>query len=247
MRDLGLGITSADLVSLIRDEGFAFVDARSLKALVCSAGELADWDDFRDSWNALALDTHMADGGRYRRRRHATFRASGAGIPPRIVRQPHQAHFQAVDYNPLNGGIERWFEPVADDIGTGASLRAILRVCQGLFGALAPSIPDWHVEIHQFRIEARPGKQGRPTPEGLHRDGVDYVLVLLTDRQNIARGMTTIHALDGRELGHFTLTEPFDAALVDDARVAHGVTPVEALDPALPAYRAELVVTFRRS
>ena len=96
---------------------------------------------------------------------------------------------------------------------------------------------SWHVEVHQFRIEARSGEQGRPTPEGLHRDGVDYVLVLLIDRQNIASGMTTIHAPDGRELGHFTLTEPFDAALVDDTRVSHGVTPVEALNAGTAAYR----------
>src|SRR4029077_8605847 len=92
--------------------------------------------------------------------------------------------------------------------------------------------------------EARSGEQGRPTPEGLHRDGVDYVLVLLIDRRNIASGVTTIHALDGQPLRHFTLTRPFDAALVDDARVAHGVTPVEPIDPAAPAYRDVLVVTF---
>ena len=42
-------------------------------------------------------------------------------------------------------------------------------------------------------------------------DGVDYVLVLLIARRNIASGTTTIHALDHRELGSFTLTEPLDA------------------------------------
>jgi hypothetical protein len=73
---------------------------------------------------------------------------------------------------------------------------------------------------------------------------VDYVLVLLVARHNIASGVTAIFALDGRELGHFTLTDPFDAALVDDTRVAHGVTPVAAIDPAQPAYRDVLVVTF---
>ena len=45
----------------------------------------------------------------------------------------------------------------------------------------------------------------------MHRDGVDYVLVLLIDRRNIGSGETTIHAPDGRTLGAFTLTEPFDA------------------------------------
>jgi hypothetical protein len=32
---------------------------------------------------------------------------------------------------------------------------------------------------------------------------------------------------------------------VDDGRVAHGVTPVNAIDAAAPAYRDVLVVTFK--
>jgi hypothetical protein len=79
----------------------------------------------------------------------------------------------------------------------------------------------------------------------MHRDGVDFVLVLLVNRANIASGTTSIHAPDGRELGRFTLTAPLDAALVDDSRVAHGVTPVNATDPAVPAYRDVLIVTFK--
>jgi hypothetical protein len=50
-----------------------------------------------------------------------------------------------------------------------------------------------------------------------------------------------------RHVGSFTLTEPMDAALVDDDRVFHGVTPLGRLDPAKPAYRDVLVVTFRRA
>jgi hypothetical protein len=184
----------------------------------------------------------MADGGRYRRRRYAAF---AVGPDGGIVRKPHQPHFQALDYNPLNGGIARWFEPIAVEIGNGSSMRTVLRFCSDLFGKLADRRGGWQIEVHQFRIEARSGETGRPTPEGLHRDGVDYVLVLLIDRQNIASGMTTIHALNGVPLGHFTLTDAFDAALVDDTRVAHGVTPVEALDPSQPAHRDVLVVTFK--
>ena len=101
--------------------------------------------------------------------------------------------------------------------------------------------------LRDGRIEARPGEPGQPTPEGVHRDGVDYVLVLLVDRHNIASGTTTIHAADGQLLGSFTLTHPLDAALVDDARVFHGVTAVEPLDPAAPSHRDVLVVTLRGS
>src|SRR5579863_8269182 len=225
-------------------EGFRFVPDASMRELLEACGTLDDWTAFSASWNDLALDTYLADTGRYRRRRHAVFSAVRGGA---IVRAAHQPHYQSRDYNALQGGIERWFEPVLPAIGADASLSTILHFCKNTFGALAPKVKDWRVEVHQFRIEARPGEPGQPTPEGVHRDGVDYVLVLMIDRVNIASGTTTIHAIaDRRLLGSFTLTRPLDAALVDDARVFHGVTPVEPLDPALPAYRDVLVVTFRR-
>jgi len=40
--------------------------------------------------------------------------------------------------------------------------------------------------------------------------------VLLVQRRNIDSGTTTIHGLDREPLGAFTLTHPFDAALVDE-------------------------------
>jgi hypothetical protein len=104
----------------------------------------------------------------------------------------------------------------------------------------------WHVEVHQFRIETGP-EQGLPTPEGMHRDGVDWVLVMLVKRENIASGVTMMEDVAHRPLGSFTLTEPMDAALVDAERVFHGVTPLGRLDPDSPAHRDVLVVTFRRA
>jgi hypothetical protein len=228
----------------IARNGFAFVHANTMHEALVQSGPLSDWQRFAASWTDLGLDTYMADGGRYRRRRHAVYAATSGGA---IRRGPHQPHYQSRDYNPLNGGVARWFEPVAAAIGDGSSMRTILGFCHALFVGLAPTARSWHIEVHQFRIEARPGEAGYPTPDGMHRDGVDYVLVLLIHRRNIVSGTTTIHAPDRRQLGSFTLTRPFDAALVDDARVYHGVTPVEPLDPASPAFRDVLVVTFRKA
>lgn len=239
--------TSSTLDALrtaVAGDGFAFVEGASMREILQPFGSLGDWEAFSGSWNRLELDTYMADGGRYRRRRHATFAVPRQGA---LTRNPHQAHYQSLDYNPLHGGVERWFEPVEEGVGAGATLGAILECCRAAFGALAPDVAAWHVEMHQFRIEARPAEVGRPTPEGLHKDGVDYVLVLLIDRRNIASGVTTIHGDAGTMLGQFTLTAPFDAAIVDDQRVAHGVTPVQPLDPAQPAYRDVLVVTFKNA
>jgi hypothetical protein len=144
----------------------------------------------------------------------------------------------------LVGGIERWFEPMHAEIVAGPSMQRVLAFCCRLFGALRPNT-NWKIECHQFRIEARSDAPGQPTPEGVHRDGVDYALVLLINRTNIKSGTTTVHDLDGKLLGSFTLTAPLDTAIVDDARVKHGVTAVEPIDPSRAAYRDVLVVTFK--
>lgn len=227
--------------SLHRD-GFAFLTADNMRHFL-GKEDMDDWEAFRASWDDLAPDTYLARLGRHRRRRHATFTIEVDGT---VQREPHQAHWQSARYNPLQGDIQRWFLPIRPVISRGASMRAILRFAHALFTPMKPGGPRrWHVEAHQFRIEARADEPGEPTPEGVHRDGVDYVLVMLVDRLNIESGTTTIHADDGCMLGSFTLAHPFDAALVEDARVCHGVTAVTPIDPTQPAHRDVLVVTLK--
>jgi hypothetical protein len=225
----------------LRDIGYARLLGADTFAFLDSP-QAADWQAFADSWNHLGPDLYMADGGRYRRRRHAAFRIVG-GI---AERKPHQPHYQSRDYNPLNGDIQRWFEPVDVVIAASVITQAVFRRCGSLFTRLSgfPDNHPWHVELHQFRIEATRETLGQPTPEGRHRDGVDWVLVMLIDRQNVAEGVTEIGSPGGEELGRFVLAAPGDAVLLDDHRILHGVTPITAIDPGLPAYRDALVVSF---
>ena len=237
MQDLG------DVERELTTEGFAHAPAPLMQRLLEQAG-LANWASFAASWDDLGMDSYMADGGRYRRRRHAVFSASAAGIR----RKAHQPHYQSRDYNPLNGGLKRWFDPVRDEVANHPALTAIFHTCQTMFESCTPPRmrpASWHVEMHQFRVEARAGEAGQPTPEGMHRDGVDWVLVMLVKRENVASGETTIFDLAKSPLGSFTLAEPMEAALVDDSRVYHGVTSIEPIDAAAPAFRDVLVVTFR--
>ena len=219
-----------------------FAPGEELRAALGSGTSLADWDAFKASWNDLVLDEHLPEGHRYRRRRHGVFRARAGG--GEFTREEHAPHYQALEYNKLVGGIERWFEPILPQVASGNSFTRVVEFGLALYGALKPGV-DWHIEAHQFRIEARPDAAGHPTPEGVHRDGVDFVTVMLVDRVNIHSGTTTMHAPDGRLLGSFTLTHPCDAALLDDHRVMHGVTAVRPEDPSRPAWRDVLVVTYR--
>ncbi|MEP6607562.1 MAG: 2OG-Fe dioxygenase family protein [Burkholderiaceae bacterium] len=234
---------TATLAERVTTNGFVFVMHETMRVLLGAPDTHSDWQRFVASWNELQLDTYLPDGHRYRRRAHATLSAQAGDDA--VVLEPHQPHYQSLDYNPLVGGIERWFEPIEEHIVRGPTLQSVLSFCCRLFGALRPAT-NWKIECHQFRIEARSDAPGQPTPEGMHRDGVDYVLVLLINRTNIKSGTTTVHDLDGKLLGSFTLTAPLDAALVDDARVKHGVTAVEPVDSGRPAYRDVLVVTFKQ-
>lgn len=223
-------------------EGFAFVDGATLDAALGAVLDTDAWNRFESSWNNLAVDAYLAEHGTYRRRRHAVFSLSSDGLAKREANRPH---YQSKTYNTLQGGIERWFEPIELDIADSDIFRRILSFCAKTFAVLAPNVMRWNVETHQFRIEAHESQAGQPTPEGVHRDGVDYVLVALIDRKNIERGTTTIHDASSRQLGSFTLTHALDSALVDDERVFHGVTPVLPSDPSKPAHRDVLVVTLR--
>ncbi|OAM52047.1 hypothetical protein A7981_00710 [Methylovorus sp. MM2] len=230
------------LCKQIEQAGFCFAPTADIKHWLQVLNEhgLNDWDAFSQSWNDMPLDEYMADGGRYRRRRHATLSAE-SGV---ISLEPHQPHYQSRDYNTLNGGIPRQYEPIANAVMLGNTMQGLLRFCDELFGKMSVN-PRWHIECHQFRIEANHAELGKPAPEGIHRDGVDFVLVLMVKRVNISSGTTTMHDLEQRTLDSFTLTEPLDCAIVNDKRCMHGVTPVEQIDPNQPAYRDVLVITFK--
>jgi len=131
-----IGTTMATLRQLtdtIRTSGFTFVQAADMHGLLEQTGPLTDWPAFAASWTDLGPDTYMADGGRYRKRRHAVFAVGADGM----ARQPAQPHYQSRDYNTLNGGIERWFEPVTEVIGAGASMTTVLAFCARLFGMIS--------------------------------------------------------------------------------------------------------------
>lgn len=225
---------------MIRD-GFAVLAAGWLDAVAPSL-ENADWRAFAQSWNDLAPDMYMADGGCYRRRRYASFQAV-PGHP--LALNTHQPHFQQTDHNPLNGGVDRWFKPIQPSVLEAPTLRGALEAARDMFDACAAGRPSWDIEVHQFRITAHDGETGLPTPEGVHRDGVDFVFMMLIERRNARGGVTTLTDPDGQQLAVFELDVPGTATILDDQRIRHGVTGIQPVMTGADAHRDMLVATFR--
>ena len=232
----------SELVETLRDHGRAVLSAAGLIELIqARAGAL---DSLRSEWNTLPPDAYLRDGGRYRRRRHASFIVEAERVTP----VPHRAHWQPLDYNALHGGLERWFEPMLAAVTAQPVWAQLLRALSGVCSALKGGQP-WYVEAHQFRIDTTDGI-GRPTPEGAHRDGVDFVAVLLVERSGIKGGETRVFDAEGPAGQRFTMTEAWTTLLLDDARVVHESTPIQPLDPldllGAAGHRDTLVLTFRR-
>ena len=221
----------------LRDDGYAVLAPESVSGL---AGIAVDgFDALLPSWDDLPQDGYLKDGGRYRKRRHASFIAE-AGT---LVQVPHRRHWQPVEYNALHGGMERWFAPVAPATLAQADWRALLRWLARVADALQGTQP-WYGEAHQFRIDTTDGI-GRPTPEGAHRDGVDLVAVFLVARHAIKGGETRVFELDGPKGQRFTLEEPWSVLLLQDARVIHESTPIQPAEEGGHGHRDTLVVTLR--
>jgi len=221
----------------LRERGFAVLAPEAVAA-VCGVGVEA-LRTLAPSWDDLPPDEYLRDGGRYRRRRHSCFSVGADGV----VQVPHRAHYQSSDYNALHGGLQRWFAPMRDDIAAAPSWIAMLAGLGAALCAVRAADP-WYVEAHQFRIDTTDGI-GRPTPEGAHRDGVDFVAVFLIGRQAIRGGETRVFAADGPDGQRFTLSDPWSVLLLDDTRVIHETTPIQPEREGEGGHRDTLVLTFR--
>jgi len=198
----------------LRSQGFVHLFASE-------AGYAADhphaWAELAKLWNDLPQDQYMRDSGTYRNRRFGRFtldRETGVLAP-----NPDAVFVQSAEINRFAGGIARRFAPLQE----GFSNHPLFRWLVSWYAGLLPDAGRfWSVDVHVIRITASRGQAGNPTPEGIHRDGQDYVAMTL-----LARGSNAVGAESGiydqhkRPLFSHTLREPLEAILVDDRRVLH--------------------------
>ena len=229
----------SQIADAVRSNGFALVAPDDVCRLSgCSLDEL---NALAPGWERLALDNYLKDGGRYRYRRHSCFIQQDG----KLVQTPHRAHWQPVEYNALHGGMHRLFEPVEPATVMQPAWNKLLRSLGDLLSQTRADMPEskpWYVEAHQFRIDTAEGI-GRPTPEGAHRDGVDFVAVLLVNRVDVKGGETRVFEAAGPAGQRFTMTAPWTMLLLDDARVIHESTPIQP--DGANGHRDTLVLTWR--
>ncbi len=220
---------------IIKQRGYANIEPSALMGLFNPAPE--ELQELSDSWHHLTPDEYLKDGGKYRKRRHASIELGPSDV--HVV--PQRAHWQPTTYNALHGGMHRWFDPITTDVLSSRFFKELLM----WLAKLASRIDGeklWYSEAHQFRIDTTDGI-GRPTPEGAHRDGVDWVALCLIERTNVTGGETHVFEVDTPNGQRFTMSQPWSLLILDDRRVIHETTPIQP--DGANGWRDTLVITLR--
>ena len=221
----------------LSETGFAFLSASEASTILRL--DLAQLNALCDTWSRLPRDAYLRDGGRYRFRRHSCYRQEFPSGD--LLAVPHRPHWQPTSYNALHGGLERWFEPIDAEVAEAAAWNQLVTSIGRVFSEVR-KVERWFIEAHQFRIDTASGI-GRPTPEGAHRDGVDFVALILVQRSSIRGGETHVFDASGPSGVRFTMQEPWSMLMMDDSRVIHETTPIQPAGD--PGVRDTLVLTYR--
>ena len=214
------------------------------------ANELRITDELFEGWLSLSIDfsdlpsdDYLPGGGKYRFRRYG--RLSFSPASGELSRLPREDYYQSRDINQVTGGYVRKFAPLLDSTCENPFLQELIRFDFSQFPLdAAMKAGEWEVHAHLIRVTANESELGQPTPEGIHRDGAEYVTVHLAELVNAGGGDVSIYDDDRNLLSTFRLEQVMDCYLFHDASLWHAAAPIHPLAPAHQAIRSILTFDF---
>ncbi|WP_329571333.1 2OG-Fe dioxygenase family protein [Kitasatospora sp. NBC_01266] len=230
--------TAVDVTGDIERQGFSLIPGADLLVPPAARDSL---QQLADSFHDLPLDPYMPDGSRYRYRRYTCYtyeRDSGS-----LTVTENGGYFQTVENNPFAGGAPRKYEEVDESLRYSPFLAGLIAF--GVDQLPPKDVNRWLVQLHTVRIVAREGELGRPTPEGVHRDGYTFISLHMVTRHNVTGGGTQVCDETGAPITSKVFTDRLDSLYGEDARIRHGVEPVALADPrAGNGYRDMLLMSY---
>jgi len=164
-------------------------------------------EDFKN----LTVDPYVKEG--YRRKHISRFHFDGKSY----VEKENAALYQSSLINPTHGNIKRVYpsyKPSQQD-----DLLDVLR----FFTEVTDMPPDQNILVQAQRITCERDKEGLPSVENWHRDGVTKIGILCVDRNNISGGINEFRQ-DEDVLSIMMMPGHF--VVFQDADIMHRVTPI---------------------
>ncbi|MEU4445205.1 2OG-Fe dioxygenase family protein [Actinosynnema sp. NPDC050801] len=208
----------------LNDQRFAIVDLPEVP------------QEILDSYDRCPVDEYMGNGTRFKR--FSQYRLHHDEVEGwRFELLEHRDYTTFTKFNPVAGGIKRKYLPIEVDF------TPLIRV--GMEGFGLDESEDWQINVHQNRTRAEGDRVGPLTPEGVHHDGHEFVMIAVLRRNNVGGGKTRLWQ-PGADAPFWDGTlEPGQAVLLDDRALQHDVTDVTSADGG-PGHRDIVIVAFSR-
>jgi hypothetical protein len=195
----------------------------------------------RPYFDRMPLDPYI--NGHFRRRRFSHFLAPkdpGHGFDvDHLKRLDHTFFLQSRNVNYLAGGIKREFAELEDGLLQLPIFAAIVRTFIDFFDIDAAKR---EFGVHQIRILCSTEFSGDPAPEGIHKDGFDYVGIFCVERHDVVGANTLLYRdKDGPPIFSRAL-QPGEVVFTNDRTVFHFTDPVRP-SGTLPGHRDVFVIT----
>ncbi|MGK7872723.1 MAG: 2OG-Fe dioxygenase family protein [Xenococcaceae cyanobacterium] len=176
-------------------------------------------EGFNNFFEDLPVDPYLKRN--YRFRRVSRFIVSG----DELIKLPHGHFLQTKDYNHSLGGIKREFADIDDAIIAQDDFKKIIFA----FSKICQLNPEADIAVHQARITCSMNNFGKPTPEGMHRDGADFVGIFSIARNNIQGGETHLYTPKKDKTVFRKVLNPGEFLLVNDHKFLHFTTPIKPI------------------
>lgn len=207
----------------LNEQGFALIDLPAVS------------QEFLDSYDDCPVDEYMGGGTRFKR--FSQYKLIHGDDGWRFQLLPHRDYTAFKQFNPVGGGMKRTYEPIQVDFTPLIKL--------AIEGLELDTREDWQINVHQNRTIAQGDRTGPLTPEGIHHDGHEFVMIGVLRRHNVGGALTRLWN-PGEEKPFWTGTlSAGQAVLLDDRAIAHDVTDVTSADGGA-ANRDIFIVAFSR-
>ena len=194
-------------------------------------------DAVKESFDRLPKTDHK--DGQYRLRRYSKIKLSDDD-DFKYMKMESEAFNQSTDYNQFQGGVDRKFEDIEDEIIESVFM---LEMCDAFLNSCA--FPDYHeIEIHQIRVITK--DESTPvSPEGVHQDGYSFIAMVGVNRHNIIGGnLLVCKTQEGKPIVDFPL-ESGEMIMLDDKAMWHNATKIQSINPDNLGYMDAFILTVK--
>lgn len=163
-----------------------------------------------------------------------------------ISELPQQSFTQSVGDERVR---PRKFASITPDLIYDSNLLSLLAFFAEIIHYNLPHVYTVQSVVHLMATYAFAGQGSEPAPEGVHKDGSDYVMTaLVLDRQNVVGGVSSVFAPEANNLVFKRQLEPGEGLFHADQPSVfwHSVSSIKVANESLitPSFRAILGMDF---